>query len=160
MAISLSRALAAFTSMIKIASVVPTTAAAAAVPRVDPLVFFASLSKATRLAIEPHNGLAPPPWQGGPYNHLGTIFAARTDGEDFTVMDWKVVHWDYFAVVFSVVTWHGCGQWQNLLIIWCVCVCCRPIVRGKTNIPACSECLLSVSQCSLKVVLGAPFRMM
>lgn len=47
-------------------------------------------AKATRLAIEPHNGLAPPKWQGGPHNHLGTVAVARTDLRDFTVEDWRV----------------------------------------------------------------------
>lgn len=46
--------------------------------------------KATRLAIEAHNGLAPPRWMGGPFNHLGTVAAARTDGRDFKVQDWAV----------------------------------------------------------------------
>lgn len=47
-------------------------------------------AKATRLAIEPHNGLAPPRWQGGGHNHLGTVVAARTDHQDFTGQDWAV----------------------------------------------------------------------
>eukprot|EP00903_Cladosiphon_okamuranus_P008890 g8510.t1 len=50
-----------------------------------------SLQVATRLAIEPHNGLAPPRWQGGPGNHLGTVVAARTDQQDFTGQDWAVL---------------------------------------------------------------------
>lgn len=46
--------------------------------------------KATRLAIEAHNGLAPHRWLGGPFNHLGTVAAARTDGKDFSFQDWAV----------------------------------------------------------------------
>lgn len=63
-----------------------TTAAAAAAGRRR----FFSCEKATRLAIEPHNGLAPPRWQGGAGNHLGTVVAGRTDGRDFTGQDWAV----------------------------------------------------------------------
>lgn len=58
--------------------------------------------KATRLAIEPHNGLAPPRWQGGAHNHLGTVIAARTDHQDFTGQDWAVragLRIDDFAAV-------------------------------------------------------------
>ncbi|CAN0521632.1 unnamed protein product, partial [Scytosiphon promiscuus] len=39
---------------------------------------------ATRLAIEAQNGLDPHRWLGGPFNHLGTVAAARTDGKDFS----------------------------------------------------------------------------
>ncbi|CAM9799646.1 unnamed protein product, partial [Sphacelaria rigidula] len=39
----------------------------------------------TRLAIEPHTGMAPPRWAGSEHNHLGTVVVARTDGRDFTV---------------------------------------------------------------------------
>eukprot|EP00904_Undaria_pinnatifida_P001450 jgi/Undpi1/11305/HiC_scaffold_30.g13603.m1 len=46
---------------------------------------------ATRLAIEGHTGLAPPRWVGGRFNHLGTVAAARTDGQDFGFRDWAAL---------------------------------------------------------------------
>ncbi|CAM9553192.1 unnamed protein product [Ectocarpus fasciculatus] len=57
---------------------------------------------ATRLAIEPHNGLAPPKWQGGPHNHLGTVAVARTDFKDFTVEDWRVLDDYIYNTIFGV----------------------------------------------------------
>lgn len=42
------------------------------------------------MAIEADNGLAPHRWLGGPFNHLGTVAAARTDGKDFSFEDWAV----------------------------------------------------------------------
>lgn len=66
--------------------------------------------KATRLAIEPHNGLAPPRWQGGGSNHLGTVEAGRTDGRDFTGQDWAVrlrlgLIWGAAVCCFLLAAW-------------------------------------------------------
>lgn len=60
------------------------------------------LQVATRLAIEPHNGLAPPRWQGGPHNHLGTVIAARTDHQAFTGQDWAVLDDYIYNNIFDV----------------------------------------------------------
>ncbi|CAM9172505.1 unnamed protein product [Pylaiella littoralis] len=57
---------------------------------------------ATRLAIEPHNGLAPPRWQGGGSNHLGTVEAGRTDGRDFTGQDWAILDDYIYNNIFDV----------------------------------------------------------
>ncbi|CAM9297315.1 unnamed protein product [Scytosiphon promiscuus] len=72
---------------------------------------------ATRLAIEPHNGLAPPPWQGGPYNHLGTVVAARTDGEDFTVKDWKFLDNYIYSNIFDVWGMETAEREQHLPVV-------------------------------------------
>ncbi|CAN0246018.1 unnamed protein product, partial [Laminaria digitata] len=57
---------------------------------------------ATRLAIEVHNGLAPPRWQGGGFNHLGTVAAARTDGQDFGFQDWAYLDSYIYGQIFDV----------------------------------------------------------
>lgn len=68
--------------------------AAASVPfrvsKLSPCQFLREYTKATRLAIEPQSGRAPPSWQDGPHNHLGTVVAARTDGRNFAGEDWAV----------------------------------------------------------------------